>query len=132
MATKRYKIWDKTSNVYTPSGERFTPEMWIDRYPIFEEEWAIPVVAVGSFNGGYCGELHQMMVVYSNAGAVFEDGLTNEEILEVIEAFEDEMNKPRTEPTAEERTATALEAMASGQTAESTAVMNALLGEDEV
>lgn len=121
MSTKRYQIWDKTSNVYTPSGERFTPAMWIDRYPIFEEEWAIPVIAVGTYNGGYCGELNQMKTIYGNAGVEFvktvvgEDGnevivdMTAEECLEAIEAYEDAMNAPSDEVPAEVRIADALE-----------------------
>ena len=123
MATKRYQIWDKTSNVYTPSGERFTPEMWIDRYPIFEEEWAIPVISTGTFNGGYCGELNHMKDMYANNGVVFtktivkENGdeetvdMTPEECLEAIEAFIDEMSKPvePDEVDAQTRIADALE-----------------------
>ena len=31
--TKRYEIWDKISMIFTPSGEVFTPEDWIVRYP---------------------------------------------------------------------------------------------------
>ena len=109
MATKRYQIWDKTSNVFTPSGEKFTPEQWIERYPIFEEDFAIPVIAKGTYNGGYCGELGQLKQIYGDAGVEFTDEMTNEEVLEAIEAYEDKMNAPSDEPSAETRIADALE-----------------------
>lgn len=109
MALKRYMIWDKVSNVYTPSGERFTPEEWMNRYPIFEEEWAIPVISQPPINGGFCGELTQMKNMYANQGAEFTDDMTNDQILESIEAFEDLMNTPSGEPSAETRIADALE-----------------------
>lgn len=109
MALKRYMVWDKQSKVYTPSGEVFTAEEWIARYPIFAEDWSIPVISQPPINGGYCGELTQMKNMYAQQGAEFTDGMTNDEILETIEAFEDLMNTPSSEPSAETRIADALE-----------------------
>ena len=45
----RYKIYDNKSNVFTPSGEMFTAEQWLERYP-----WgkvAKMVVGGGIING---------------------------------------------------------------------------------
>ena len=92
-------------------------------YRIFEEEWAIPVISTGTFNGGYCGELNHMKYMYANNGVVFtktivkENGdeetvdMTPEECLEAIEAFIDEMSKPvePDEVDAQTRIADALE-----------------------
>lgn len=126
----KYQIWDKESNIFTPVGESLTPEMWIGRYGWIENPAAVPVIAGGVINGAFIGELSEMKALYEKMGAVFTEGITNEELLAEIEAFEDSMTARSSEPTAEERTAAALEAMASGQTAESTAVINALLGEE--
>lgn len=126
----KYQIWDKQSNVYTPIGENLTPEMWIARYGWIANPVAIPVVAGGVINGAFIGELNEMKALYERMGAVFTEGISNEELLAEIEAFEDALSAPSTAPTAEERTATALEEIAAGATAESTAVMNALLGEE--
>ena len=86
----------------------------------------------GALNGAFFGILSEMVEMYQKAGCDFSACVSDQSYLDAIEAFEDAMNAPRTEPTAEERTATALEQLASGATAESTEIMNALLGEDEV
>lgn len=130
MALKRYAIWDKTSHVYTPVGEDLTPEEWISRYGWINAPGAIPIVAKGLINGGYCGELSQMKDFAEDAGATFEEDLTAEELLEAIETWEDLMNTPSGIPSAEERTAAALEQIASGTTSETTEALNALLGEE--
>lgn len=131
MALKKYIIWDKTSHVYTPSGISFTPEEWIKKYSWINAPGAIPVMSAGIINGAYIGELNQMRSSLENAGIDFSTATTNEEILQIIENFEDQMNQPSTEPTTEERTASALEQIAAGTTSENTEVLNALLGEEE-
>lgn len=114
--TKRYKIWDKQSTVYTPSGASFTPEEWINQYSWINIPGAVPVGSAGMINGGFIGELGEMRAMYAQQGCVFADGMTNEQTLEAIEAFEDAMNTPPDPadipPTAEERTAAALEFIA--------------------
>jgi hypothetical protein len=129
---KRYAIWNKTDMILTPIGEVLTPEQWISRYPIAGVESIAVVCGAGEINGAFFGTLGQMVQMYTAQGADFSEATTPEEKLEVIEAFEDAMNAPRTEPTAEERQAQALEQIASGATSETTAMMNALLGEDEI
>ena len=123
----RYAIWDKVSPVITPTGKVFTAEQWIARYPVAGVESIKVVCAGGEINGAFFGTLGQMVQMYEAQGADFSACVTNEDKLAVIEAFEDEMNKPSTEPTAEERQAAALEAIAEGATSETTAAMDALL-----
>lgn len=106
---KRYAIWDKKSNIYTPVGEELTPEIWIARYGWINIPTAVPVVSAGLINGGFSGELSQMKEMCENMGAVFTEGISNEELLDEIEAFEDGMNTPSGEPTPEERIAAAME-----------------------
>ncbi len=128
---KRYAIWDKQSPIITPIGEVLSAEKWIERYPVAGVASITVVCAAGEINGAFFGTLGQMVQMYEAQGADFSACKTAEDKLAVIEAFEDAMNAPSTEPTAEERTASALEAIASGATAESTAVMNALLEGEE-
>lgn len=109
MSTKRYKIWDKTSDVITPIGEVLTPERWMGRYPVAR---VLPtVVAGGTINGAFFGVYQEMVEMYEKNGCDFSGCTTDQEYLDAIEAFEDAMNTP-TDPqvSAEERIAAALEA----------------------
>lgn len=106
---KRYAIWDKQSPVITPIGEVLTPEKWVERYPVAGVPSITVVCAAGEINGAFFGTLGQMVQMYTAQGADFSACTTDEEKLEVIEAFEDAMNTPSTEPTTDERIAAALE-----------------------
>ena len=123
----RYAIWNKTDPILTPIGEVLSPEKWIERYPIAGLDSITVVCAAGEINGAFFGTLGQMVQMYESQGADFSACTTDDEKLAVIEAFEDAMNTASTEPTAEERQAAALEAIADGQTTENAAAVNALL-----
>lgn len=104
----RYKIWDKTSNVVTPIGEVLTAEQWIQRYPIAAQ--LTTVVADGDINGGFFGVLSQMRRMAEDAGADFSEATTDEQVLQVIEDFEDaQAEAAKNIVTDETRTADALE-----------------------
>ena len=105
----RYAIWNKTDPIYTPVGEVLTPKEWIQRYGWIGNPVAVPVIAGGIINGAFSGELSQMREMYEKAGADFSNCTMNEEILAVIEAFEDAQNAPSAEPSTDERIAAALE-----------------------
>ena len=100
MNNKRYAIWDKTTQIICPSGEVFTPEEWMVKYPVARLDNITIICAAGEINGAFFGTLGQMVQIYAAQGADFSACTTDEEKLEVIEAFEDEMNAPSTEPTA--------------------------------
>lgn len=106
---KRYAIWDKKSPVIVPTGAVFTAEQWKEKYPVAALDSVTVVCAAGEVNGGFFGTLGQMEQMYEAQGADFSACTTNEEVLEVIEAFEDAMNAPSDEPTTDERIAAALE-----------------------
>ena len=106
---KRYAIWNKTDSIITPIGEVLSPEQWIDRYPVAGLNTITVVCAAGEVNGAFFGTLGQMVQMYEAQGCDFSACTTEEEKLEAIEAFEDAMNAPSTEPTSEERIAAALE-----------------------
>lgn len=110
---KRYAIWDKESPIITPIGEYLSADEWKARYPVAKAPNITIVCAAGETNGGFFGTLGQMVAMYTNMGADFSAATTDEEKLEVIEAFEDAANDPGdlTESTPEERTAAALEAL---------------------
>ena len=106
----RYQIWDKTSRVITPVGEVLTPEQWIKRYPMAGLDEIKFVIAGGTINGAFAGELTSMMDMYTRHGCVFAEGMTDEEILATIEAFEDaQAVADASAISAEERIAAALE-----------------------
>lgn len=109
---KRYSIWDKKSNIITPIYEVLTAEQWMERYPVAKLDNITVVCGAGEINGSFFGTLGQMVQMFENQGADFSNAATAEAKLEVIEAFEDAMNEPSTEPTVEERTAAALEFLA--------------------
>lgn len=105
----RYAIWDKQSPIITPIGEVLTAEQWVQRYPVA----GVPTIKVicggGEINGSFFGTLGQMIEMYTKAGCDFSACGTDQEKLDAIEAFEDAMNAPSTEPTTDERIAAALE-----------------------
>lgn len=107
--TKRYAIWDKQTTIITPIFEVLTPEQWKERYPVAALDNITVVCSAGEINGGFFGTLNQMVQTYSAMGCDFSACTTDEEKLEAIEAFEDAMNAPSTEPTTDERIAAALE-----------------------
>ena len=107
--TKRYAIWNKQDMILTPIGEVLTAEQWIERYPIAGVASVKVVCASGEINGAFFGTLGQMEQIYTAQGADFSACTTDEEKLEVIEAFEDAMNATPDEPTTDERIAAALE-----------------------
>ena len=106
---KRYAIWDKQSPVIVPTGKVFTAEQWREKYPVASLESVTVVCAAGEVNGGFFGTLGRMVQMYAAQGCDFSACTTAEEKLEAIEAFEDALNAPSTEPTTDERIAAALE-----------------------
>lgn len=105
----RYAIWNKKDNVITPIGEVLTPEQWIERYPVAGVPSITVVCGGGEINGAFFGTLGSMVEHYEKQGCDFSSCTTDEEKLAAIEAFEDAMNVPSTEPTTDERIAAALE-----------------------
>lgn len=104
----RYQIWDKTSDIYTPSGAKFTAAEWAAHYPWVNIPNAKMIITTGIINGGAAMEFEATKEIYAKRGATITDDMTDEEVLAAIEDFED--NPPvSAEATAEERIAAALE-----------------------
>ena len=137
---KRYAIWNKQDYVLTPVGEVFTAEQWMQRYPIAALDSITVVCAAGEINGAFFGTLGQMVSMYEAQGCDFSACTTAQEKLDAIEAF-DATKEAEAKAAAEaaaaeetslaEREVTALEAIASGQTTENAAALDALLMGEE-
>jgi len=114
MASKRYQIWDETSIVITPSGEVFTAEQWMNRYPMAMLPEIKLVIAGGTINGAFCGEFSSMVDTYEKMGCDFSACVEDQDFLDAIEAYEDAMNNPVDDGTIsnEELTATSLASIA--------------------
>lgn len=112
----RYAIWNKTDPIYTPGGPVYTAEQWMDKYGWMKNPRAVPVVSDGLVNGGFVGELSEMVKMAQQSGAEFTEGAAPAQLLEEYEAWLDAQNAP-VDPadipvTPEERTAAALEFLA--------------------
>lgn len=108
---KRYQIWNKTDDIYTPSGAHFSAEEWADRYAWIKIPGAKMIITTPPINGGAALEWNATIEQYKRSGAAITDGMSDEEVLAAIEKFED--NPPGSdEPSIEERTAAALEFIA--------------------
>ncbi len=105
----RYQIWNKIDDIYTPSGEHFTAEQWVNRYPWAKIPGAKMIITTGVINGGAAMEFENTKAVYLQQGANITADMSDTEVLQAIEDFED--NPPgANEPSSEERIAAALEA----------------------
>ena len=107
MANPRYRVWDKTSQVITPIGEVLTPADWIERYPAAAV--LKTVVDGGEINGAFFGYFNQMVDSAEQQGCDFTGCETDQDYLDTIEAWENQQGLMASEPTPEERIASALE-----------------------
>lgn len=104
----RYQIWDRVSDVYTPSGAHFSATEWANKYPWSRIPGAKMIITTGIINGGCAMEFEATKAQYKRMGAEITDGMSDAEVLSVIEEFEN--NPPSSgESTPEERIAAALE-----------------------
>ena len=102
---KRYAIWNKTDPIITPIGTVLTAEQWIEKHPVAAVPHITIVCGGGEINGSFFGTLGQMVDMYEKEGCVFTEGMTAEEKLAAIEAFEVE-REANAKAQAEEKAAT--------------------------
>ena len=110
----RYKFWDKKEDIYTLGKDRDTGKMqWsAEDYISHKAPWAAnPAVKVIVSDGPINGMVFQEFTVsrdqYIRMGMEIPEGATDEDILALMEAWED--RKPDTAPSPQERIAAALE-----------------------
>lgn len=121
------EIYDGTKTYMYPNMTLATPEVMIANYPailnfthIIETDEA----------GEVCFAIENLSAMRSRYN--IDKSLTPEEAVQAIQEIINTSEEVSTEPTPEERTAGALEQIASGATSESTEAMNILLtGEEE-
>ena len=105
----RYQIWDKKTDIFTPSGHKFTAAEWLAKYPWANLPGVKMIITSGTINGGAAMEFQATVDRYMEMGADFSSCETDEDYLAAIEAFE--LHPPGyDQPSIEERTAAALEA----------------------
>lgn len=105
----RYQIWDKKTDIFTPSGHKFTAAEWLAKYPWADLPGVKMIITSGTINGGAAMEFQATVDRYMEMGADFSSCETDEDYLAAIEDFE--LHPPGyDQPTIEERTAAALEA----------------------
>lgn len=105
-----------------PNGELATPERVLSE---FEACLTFAHIIETDEAGEVMFAIQNLAAIRSQLG--IDSSLTEEEAIAAIETIRNTEPEVSTEPTAEERAATALEAIADGQTTENSAAMNALL-----
>ena len=135
----KYAIWNKQDMILTPSGAIFTAEQWKEQYPIAALDSVTVLCAAGELNGAFFGTLGQTVERYERRGLNFSSCVTAQDKVDLINAFEaaelakmEENARAAAEAEAEaaalaERQTAALEAIASGQSTENAAALDALL-----
>jgi hypothetical protein len=101
----KYKIWNKTDLLYTPSGKVVTPDEQFKDMPL--SKVADFIIADAPINCQVFMEFEQTKQIYKGMGVAITDGMTKQQVLDAITFFEEHPKEP--EPTAEERIAAALE-----------------------
>lgn len=111
--SRKYAIWNKSDRILTPIGEVLTAEQWIERYPVAGVESITVVCAGGEINGAFFGTLGSMVDHYEKMGCDFSACETDQDKLDVIEAFEEAAATANaTVISNEELTATSLASIA--------------------
>jgi hypothetical protein len=104
----KYKIWNKTDTLFTPSGKAVSPEQQFEEMPL--SKVAKFIIADAPINCQVFLEFEQTKQIYKQMGVPIVDGMTDQQVLDAISNFEE--NPPPQAPSVEERTAAALEFLA--------------------
>ena len=116
-----------TKTYMAPSGALMTPERMLESFPAI---MTFTHVIETDKNGQICLAINNLSMMRDRYN--IDDALTDDEAIAEIQTIINPEPEPEpVAPTAEERTATALEAIASGATGETSSALDALLGEDE-
>lgn len=110
-----------------PSGALMTPERMLESFPAI---LTFAHVVETDKNGQVCLAINNLSMMRDRYN--IDDALTDDEAIAEIQTIINTEPEPEpVAPTTEERTATALEAIASGATGETSSALDALLGEGE-
>ena len=103
----KYKIWDKQSNLITPTGKELTPEEVFAEYPAARLPNMKYIICDAPISMGVFMEFEATKEHYKHLGVPITDDMSDQEVLDAISDWEE--NPPEPEPTAEERIAAMLE-----------------------
>ncbi len=103
----KYKIWNKTDSLVTPTGKILTPQQVFEQYPAARIDGMKYIIADQPISMAVFMEFEATKAFYKQLGVPITDDMTDQEVLDAISAWEE--NPPAPEPTAEERIAAALE-----------------------
>jgi len=103
----KYKIWNKTDSLVTPTGKILTPQQVFEQYPAAGIDGMKYIIADQPISMAVFMEFEATKAFYKQLGVPITDDMTDQEVLDAISAWEE--NPPAPEPTAEERIAAALE-----------------------
>lgn len=98
----KYKIWDRKEDLITPSGKIFTPEEWIQKFPVAAK--VDTVISGGVINGSMFAIFEQMKQDYESQGIDFSKCKTNQDVLNKIEEIENERANTPAEPVVTDQT----------------------------
>lgn len=107
----KYKIWDKQSPIYTPSGQCLSADEWLEQYSWAKNQDAKMIIGNDLINGNVALEFEQTKNFYKQQGANITDVMSDEEVLAAIEDFEEHPEKYQL-PSPEERIIAIIEYMA--------------------
>ena len=123
----RLEKYTGTKTYMAPSGALMTPERMLESFPAI---MTFTHVIETDKNGQMCLAINNLSMMRDRYN--IEESLSEDEAIAAIQTIMNTESEPTTPaPTAEERTATALETIASGASGETSNALNALLGEDE-
>ena len=103
----KYKFWNKSDKLYTPSGAVFTAEEYLAMNAWAGIDGVKCIIANAPINCAVFFEFGAYRDLCVKQGMVIPEGATDNEVLELISEWEDRVVEP--ESTAEERIAAALE-----------------------
>lgn len=111
----KYKLWDKQSPIYTLGRDENGKMIWdaqeyIDTHAPWAANPAVKIiVADGPINGMVFMDFWNVKNRAIESGLEIPEGFTDEEVLGLLENWEDINNLPDQTPTAQERIAAAME-----------------------
>ena len=128
----RYAIWNKTDPILTANGKVYTPEQWIEKFPVAGQPNITVVCKAGEINGSFFATLGQLEEKYKKDGCDFSACKTAEDKLAAIEAFIDAKEAADAEAIAEAKAKEELTAMSLASIAASLEYQNMLTLDDVV
>lgn len=124
---KRLEKYTGTKTYMAPSGALMTPERMLESFPAI---MTFTHVIETDKNGQMCLAINNLSMMRDRYN--IDDALSDDEAISAMqEIMNAEPEVVETTPSTEERTAAALETIASGATGETANALDALLGEDE-